>query len=174
MLGQKGFNLCKYQTNGVNRESTNRGNTESIECSSDEDVSYARATLGASNTGDQQEQKVLGVRWNTSVDVLLLELSGIGARASLMERSKRNTIRAVGQVYDPMGLAFPVTIRMKMLLQDLYHARLSWDQPELLAQWRQMIKSLKRFKPISVSCHYFERSEGSVRKVRLCRKSASL
>ena len=73
-----------------------------------------------------------------------------------MERSKRNTIRAVGQVYDPMGLAFPVTIRMKMLLQDLYRARLSWDQTlewELLAQWSQKIKSLKRCKPISVSRH---------------------
>ena len=88
-----------------------------------------------------------------------------------MEPTKRNTIRAVGQVYDLLGLAAPVTIRMKMLLQDLYRARLSWDQPlegELLVQWNQLIERLKRCKPVSVPRHYFERSEGSVRKVRLC------
>ena len=51
MLGQGGFNLRKYQTNGVNRESTNGESRGSIESNGDEDESYARATLGTSHSG---------------------------------------------------------------------------------------------------------------------------
>lgn len=69
MLGQGGFNLRKYQTNGVNREGTNGESRGSIESSGDEDESYARATLGTSHSGDQQEQKVLGVRWNADAGI---------------------------------------------------------------------------------------------------------
>ena len=59
-----------------------------------------------------------------------------------MEPTKRNTITTVGQVYDPMGLTAPVTIRM-ILLHDLYCARLSCDQPlegEFLAQGVNLLR----------------------------------
>ena len=162
LLKGGGFNLRKYQTNGTSSESVN---------SVDQDESYAKATLGVSHSVHQTEQKVLGVTWDIGVDVLRLELSEVGEKAILLEPTKRNTIRSVGQVYDPLGLAAPVTIKMKMLLQDLYRAKLGWDQPlegELLAQWNQLTESLRRCKSISVPRYYFARGEGSVKEIRLC------
>ncbi|XP_034947880.1 uncharacterized protein [Chelonus insularis] len=43
--------------------------------------------------------------------------------------SKRLILSEVAQIYDPLGFVSPITIRAKMLLQELWLHKLSWDQP---------------------------------------------
>ena len=95
----------------------------------------------------------------------------IGEIAISLEPTKRNIIKSVGQIYDPLGLAAPATVKMKILFQDLHRAKVEWDQPlegELLAQWCQLIESLRRSKPVSVPRYYFKRAESSVNNTHLC------
>ncbi|CAB0028265.1 unnamed protein product, partial [Trichogramma brassicae] len=53
--------------------------------------------------------------------------------------SKREVLSALATIFDPCGWLAPTTLTVKLLIQDMWRARLGWDDelPELLAQrWR--------------------------------------
>ena len=43
--------------------------------------------------------------------------------------TKREILRESSKIYDPLGLLTPVTIRAKILLQELWKNNFSWDEP---------------------------------------------
>ena len=52
----------------------------------------------------------------------------------------------IAQLFDPLGLVSPVTIRAKMLLQELWLQKLSWDEPlspQLTERWCNIREDLK-------------------------------
>ena len=44
-----------------------------------------------------------------------------------MQYTKRNFLKKIATLYDPIGFLAPFTIRAKMLLQDMWTAGLGWD-----------------------------------------------
>ena len=79
-------------------------------------------------------EKVLGVIWNTNKDQFRFKanvtLSPIGkAKSHGTEAAIPTTI--TNRVYDPLGLASPVTVRAKILMRQLWTAEesLDWDDP---------------------------------------------
>ena len=52
----------------------------------------------------------------------------------------------VGQIYDPLGFLSPVTVRLKILLQELCKIKIGWDQQLegiLLERWKKLVRELR-------------------------------
>ena len=59
---------------------------------------------------------------------MIISLDALTKIAAKVNPTKRNVIRVIGQIYDPLGFLSPVTIQFKKLMQDLLKAKLGWDQ----------------------------------------------
>ena len=60
--------------------------------------------------------------------------------------TKREVLKTVAKIFDPLGLVTPVTFYGKVFFQELWKAGLSWDEPlsELLQdKWKEILYKLK-------------------------------
>eukprot|EP00731_Ephydatia_muelleri_P001054 Em0001g1054a len=89
-----------------------------------DDESYTINTLGDHEHLDTV--KVLGMKWRPADDVLIFDLSNLHSIVSMAEPTKRNVIGLCARFYDLPGFVSPVTVRFKMLLQDICTAKLDW------------------------------------------------
>ncbi|CAG9583357.1 unnamed protein product [Danaus chrysippus] len=93
-----------------------------------------------------KEEKTLGLRWFTTEDTMgfrtemrNIEEDVTGARKT---PTKRQVTSAVMSTFDPMGLASPVLIQGKRLLQNLWRSGVGWDDlvtPESEESWREYL-----------------------------------
>nr|XP_049703884.1 uncharacterized protein LOC126056149 [Helicoverpa armigera] len=105
----------------------------------------------------EKEEKTLGLRWFTTTDKL-------GFRANLRNTpqdiasgirtpTKREVTSAVMSTFDPLGLASPVLIQGKKLLQDIWRSGVSWDQQienrEDVA-WRKYLQDVKVLQDLQI------------------------
>ena len=124
-------------------------------------------------------ERVLGIHWNVTADSL-------GFKIHLQERppTRRGILSIVSQVYDPLGLAAPVILGGKQILQELCRDQLDWDAviPEVIhpkwKQWKDNLTELDQllvprcykppgFDPInSVELHHF--SDASLKGYGVC------
>ena len=120
--------------------------TTSVEPGVEEsEETYAQSTLPIGQQTSLAEKKVLGVPWDVAHDQLIFDLRGIAHTALHLDPTKRNVVSLIGQIYDPIGFLSPVTIRVKVLMQELCKAKLGWDQPlegELLSKWSKLASTL--------------------------------
>ncbi len=78
--------------------------------------------------------------------------------------------RLIEEIYDPLGFLSPVTVRFKMLVQELCKTRLSWDQPlegDMLTKWRNLVDDLTKSQPIVLPRCYLSGRPDDTRKCRL-------
>lgn len=71
---------------------------------------------------------ILGLRWDPSHDTLYLAPKEIAPRQS-QPISKRDVLQLSSRTYDPLGLLSPVTVKAKLLIQNLWQQKLEWDEP---------------------------------------------
>jgi hypothetical protein len=177
ILSHGSFNLRKFVSNSQllqkrinDQEASSRliqssktpVNPAGIEVSEE---TFVEATLPTNQSGGPGEQKVLGVRWEVSRDQLTFDLSGVAAMAKNLDPTKRNVISIIGQIYDPLGFLSPVTIMLKMLMQESFKGEIAWDQRlqgELLTKWQNIIDDLMDSLPITLPrCYMMSTGEGS-------------
>ena len=101
-------------------------------------------------------QRSLGVLWNLEDDELTFKVS-------IPEKpfTRRGVLSIVNSIYNPMGLAVPVTLKGKLLLQQLVimgkgrnDHPLGWDDPlpdDLMHQWRRWKDSLPDLENVSLA-----------------------
>ena len=114
---------------------------------------YAEATLPTGMNKHPAEHKVLGIRWNTTLDQLVFSLDAMLEESVVARPTKRIVISLISRIYDPLGFLSPVTVRFKILMQELCKNKLGWDQllsGELLAKWMKMVDELKEAPPITL------------------------
>ncbi|GBN70999.1 hypothetical protein AVEN_229871-1 [Araneus ventricosus] len=75
--------------------------------------------------------KVLGMLWNTVEDHLIVGTQSLVDSLSNNENTKRHLLRAIGKIFDSLGLLSPFTIRVKCILQVLWMKEISWDCPQI-------------------------------------------
>ena len=64
--------------------------------------------------------KVLGVNWNTKTDTLSLSLAKLIKEINHTEKvSKRSVLSLSSKLYDPLGFVEPVTVKAKIMMQEL-------------------------------------------------------
>ena len=112
-------------------------------------------------------QRSLGVYWDLKNDTFTFKVS-------LPEKpfTRRGVLSVVNSVYDPLGIAAPVVLRGKRLLQQLVVMgnrrnadRLNWDDPlpdDLLQFWRSWKDSLTDLERVAVPRCYKPQAFGPV------------
>ncbi|KAL0810381.1 hypothetical protein ABMA28_010526 [Loxostege sticticalis] len=77
--------------------------------------------------------KTLGLLWDAKKDLLAFNtmLARVPEQVVKSDRTptKREALSAVMSVYDPLGLLSHFTIRAKIILQNVWRAKLGWDEP---------------------------------------------
>ena len=104
----------------------------------DASQSYAKCQMGV-KTG---ETKLLGVPWNKTEDSIEVNFPG-----PVINVTKREVLGEIAKIYDPLGLASPVTLVGKMLYREACDARTLWDYElpkELKSMWRELGRSPER------------------------------
>ena len=100
---------------------------------------------------------VLGLRWNTATDTLSLAPKQFSP-ANTAFITKRDVLQSSSQLYDPLGWATPVTIRAKILLQEIWQSKISWDEPLSVAirdKWLAILTDLLELPTLSIPRAYF-------------------
>ena len=88
---------------------------------------------------------ILGLRWDPSHDTLYLAPKEIAPRQS-QPISKRDVLQLSSRTYDPLGILSPVTVKAKLLIQDLWQQKLEWDKPlpaELETKWNDIARDIQ-------------------------------
>lgn len=119
-LAKGGFNLCKWNSN--------------------EQTVYEKIT-GCTKSNDNvhifgnEQTKTLGLIWETDSDSLRYIIRELNNK----KVTKRQILSEIGQIFDPLGLLGPCIILAKILLQQLWLEKLSWDESlpyPLHCQWQ--------------------------------------
>ena len=84
-----------------------------------ENQSYAIDQLGVK----QVETKLLGVPWDKREDTIQTSFPDPISKAT-----KREVLGKIAKIYDPLGLASPITLEGKFLYREMCEARIPWDQ----------------------------------------------
>ena len=159
ILSHACFNLRKFTTNAPSLQTCQETAQKGLPVTdlnakvSEADETYVQATLPTSTIKHPHDQKVLGVCWDVSLDQLLFSLHAVLEESTAVEPTKRVVISLIGRIYDPLGFLSPVTVKFKILMQELCKSKLGWDQPlsgELLIKWTRLIDQLRDAPTISL------------------------
>ena len=142
------FNIRKWRTN----------NTELRNLIADDDVL------------DEENAKVLGIRWNQTEDTLELGVNEIFVKADGIKPTKRNILKVIASIYDPVGYIQPVVIKLKLLFQEICLANIDWDNHigDLEKKWVFIVKGLKTFANLKLErCYYIQNMNDPVDNIYL-------
>lgn len=118
-----------------------------------------------SDGSDNNIERVLGLVWKSNADVLTfnLDLARVPEETlTTTKPTKREALKIVMSLYDPLGFASPVTVRAKQILQELWRRGNEWDQPiddDLATQWREWMGHLNRLRDVTVPRCYLHYSD---------------
>ena len=111
IFGKASFQLHKWNSNARELEVTDAVDDESA-------VTYAKEQLGAK----PGECGLLGLRWNKDADTIAVTFP-----QEVAALTKRGVLGKVARLYDPLGLAAPLTLVGKLIYCDACQQKKAWD-----------------------------------------------
>ena len=81
---------------------------------------YAKHQLSVPNQG---ETTILGLSRNKSTDTMMVKVQNEN-----VENTKHGVLRKIAKVYDPLGVASPVTLGGKLVYREVCDKKIPWDQ----------------------------------------------
>jgi len=138
-----GFNLRKFVTNSptlrkrISEEQRLPADDEVNRSIMEKDETYTSNLL----TGSKPDgQKVLGVSWDPTNDVLLFDIRAIVNSLHTLEPTKHNIVGVASHFLSP------VIITLKVFFQELCKVKLDWDDQlpsVLLSKWKELLSRFK-------------------------------
>ena len=111
------------------------------------------------NTEAAQTTKILGLTWNSTCDMLSLSLEKMIRETENIKRlTKRSALSFASKLFDPLGFVEPITVKAKIMIQDLWKQNISWDEDlsnEQKEQWLTWIGDISSLTSIEVPRPYF-------------------
>ena len=160
-----GFNVRKWNSNSdellkrVEEFEECRDNNVLNESATEDEQSYAKATVGKGTSTKDSDNKVLGFIWNTKIDALSIKFCEIVELAKSLSETKRNVFKVIAKLFDPLGLVTPISTPLKVLMQELFQSKYKWDKhfsDDLARRWNCIIKELEQLNQIKVPRYYFQ------------------
>lgn len=103
---------------------------------------------------------LLGLKWNTCTDMIALVQRDIKCNDNTPV-TKRNILQGASRLYDPLGWLSPITIRAKLLLQELWKKQVAWDESldcDFQSRWCQLAADVEEAANIVLPRRYFDLS----------------
>ena len=125
------FNDAKFVLHKWNSNVTELEDMHDRE-SGDSELSFAKQQLGAQPI----ESKVLGLQWNKQLDAMTVIFL-----QDETPSTKREVLKKLAKVYDPLGIATPLTLQGKLIYRDICNQKVPWDAeltrnlPERVKKW---------------------------------------
>lgn len=118
--------------------------------------------LYTGSAGGDATERVLGMLWAPSTDVLRFSTKMRDEVTELISNNirptKRQVLRCVMSLFDPLGLLAPFIIHGKVLIQDLWRSGMEWDSKvndTAFVHWKRWIEMLECISKISIPRCYF-------------------
>ena len=140
MLGSGGFRLTKFMSNSKDTLSKIPAERR------------AKPELNL-DLDELPVERALGVRWFVETDQLGFEIKTV-----TRPETKRGILSTVCSLYDPLGFAAPVALTARALIQDVWKAKLDWDQPlneHFVSRWRSWTTQLQSLSELRIPRCYF-------------------
>lgn len=87
--------------------------------------------------GENENTKTLGLTWCPVKDNLMYSISDVRKEKKI---TKRIILSTIAQIFDPLGLLGPCTVNAKIIMQQLWLEKLTWDESlpaHIHAAWSQ-------------------------------------
>lgn len=100
---------------------------------------------------DNEVRKTLGLYWSAKSDIFEFIV-----RIKPSDRNsvtKRFILSVTSQIFDPLGLVGPVTVKAKVMLQKLWQLNLGWDETiplDLFTSWNNLYTQLESLNNIQI------------------------
>ena len=121
-----------------------------------------RSLAEAENVLDSDKiTKILGMRWDATSDQICIAQKSIPTFVSM---TKRTVLQETAKLYDPLGFFSPLTIRAKILLQNIRKQKYDWDIPlpeDIQNQWVSIAEDLNSSITTTFPRFYFGETEDS-------------
>ncbi|XP_062557225.1 uncharacterized protein LOC134222096 [Armigeres subalbatus] len=108
------------------------------------------------------EVRVLGIRWDLQSDefVFPLTFSNLDERFQSGEAipTKRQLLRFMMSIFDPLSFLSPITIQLKIIFQELWRLQSGWDDeiPDgLVPRWTDWLVETRKLNEIRFSRYYY-------------------
>ncbi|XP_062542239.1 uncharacterized protein LOC134210212 [Armigeres subalbatus] len=123
----------------------------------------AKSAIKSMNLDKQGEtERVLGMVWSTTEDVFTFDTAALPNIQQLVKSStvptKRQVLRAVMTLFDPLGLIAHYVVHGKILMQEIWRSGTDWDEPiadYLHDMWYRWIESLSQLCNVKVPRCFF-------------------
>ncbi|XP_062556768.1 uncharacterized protein LOC134221595 [Armigeres subalbatus] len=119
-------------------------------------------------------EKVLGMWWNTTTDTFTFKLSpkhNVELLSGVRIPTKREVLRTLMAIYDPVGLIANFLIYLKILLQEIWRAGCGWDDEisgKLAETWLTWVEVLPRVRQVNIPrCYRIETSANPTSNLEL-------
>ncbi|XP_053686561.1 uncharacterized protein LOC128736105 [Sabethes cyaneus] len=130
---------------------------------------YGIAAKSLDQNAELATEKVLGMWWDTISDTFTFRTPQ-RCRPELLSGqqvpTKREVLRILMSVYDPLGLLANVLMYLKVLLQEIWRMKIGWDEPisdELFAKWKAWINVLNMVESVAVPRCYRTTTSSSLK-----------
>ncbi|XP_015122249.1 uncharacterized protein LOC107044744 [Diachasma alloeum] len=97
---------------------------------------------------DDPVQKTLGIIWDAQGDLLQYTLTQVDPNVVATK-----LLSEVSKIFDLLGLLGPVTLFAKVLIQDCWKAKITWDEPlpqDIHTKWTSLVLQLPKIREVSV------------------------
>ncbi|XP_055615009.1 uncharacterized protein LOC129761315 [Toxorhynchites rutilus septentrionalis] len=102
--------------------------------------------------GANEAIKLLGLLWDPRNDIFFIT-NPFRQQATNDNVTKRSIFSEISKLFDPIGIIAPVIVTAKLLVQQLWKAKLEWDESvniECLHQWKELKTELPLLTHINV------------------------
>jgi len=121
------------------------------------DLKDAKSTQAMPSS--EEHTKTLGIQWNASKDHFKLSVTGPPPLENL---TKRGLVSGVAKTFDVLGWFSPSTIKVKILMQQLWEDKVDWDDPvpsRIQNAWIQWRSELPLLSQKCIPRCYFNKSQ---------------
>lgn len=120
-------------------------------------------------------EKVLGMWWNTAADTftysLIYNKTNVEVLSGRRTPTKRDVLRTLMSIFDPLGLLTFFLVFVKILLQEIWRSAIDWDQEineEQLRKWSKWVAILPKVETLQVPrCYSLNLSSKNLRSTQL-------